>query len=202
MDKRIIRDYIKTFWAIVFSPIYLPHIFLYLICPTITRHIIKSDLNNLKRQININLKFIWTLIYFLHNNSYYRSLFYYRIGPVKSLLVSWYRPCNRYFIFSNTTKIDTGFYFAHPYGTIINADSIGKNFKCIQLTTIGKSKNLRPIIGNDVECGANVTIIGGIKIGNNVTIGAGSVVVKDVPNDCVIAGNPAKIIKYKNPQTN
>lgn len=33
-------------------------------------------------------------------------------------------------------------------------------------------------------------------MGNNVTVGAGSVVVKDVPDNCVIVGNPAKIIKY------
>lgn len=54
--------------------------------------------------------------------------------------------------------------------------------------------NDRPIIGNNVTLGASVTIIGEIHIGDNVIIGAGSVVVKDVPNNVVIAGNPAKII--------
>lgn len=44
-------------------------------------------------------------------------------------------------------------------------------------------------------CGAKVMIIGGIRIGNNVTIGAGSVVVKDIPDDCVAVGNPARVIK-------
>lgn len=38
---------------------------------------------------------------------------------------------------------------------------------------------------------------GGISIGNNVDIGAGSVVLKDVPSNCVVAGNPAKVIRYK-----
>jgi serine O-acetyltransferase len=37
---------------------------------------------------------------------------------------------------------------------------------------------------------------GGITIGDNVIVGAGSVVVKDVPSDCVIAGNPAKVVRY------
>lgn len=37
-----------------------------------------------------------------------------------------------------------------------------------------------------------------IHIGNNVTIGANSTVTKDVPDNCVVAGSPAKIIKYKN----
>ena len=45
--------------------------------------------------------------------------------------------------------------------------------------------------------GANVCIIGGGRIGDNVEIGTGSVVVKDVPDYCIVAGNPAKIIKSK-----
>lgn len=79
--------------------------------------------------------------------------------------------------------------------TVINAESIGDNFRCLHCTTIECSNGGRPIIGNNVSCGASVTIIRNIRIGNNVTIGAGSVVVKDVPDNCVIAGNPAKVIK-------
>lgn len=83
---------------------------------------------------------------------------------------------------------------AHPYSTIINADSIGKNFSCIHCTTIGAKSNGRPTIGANVSCGANVTIIGPVHIGNNVTIGAGSVIVKDIPSNCVVAGNPARVL--------
>lgn len=53
-----------------------------------------------------------------------------------------------------------------------------------------------PNIGNDVEFGANCYVIGNISIGNNVRIGAGAVVTKDVPDNCIVAGVPAKIIKY------
>ena len=45
--------------------------------------------------------------------------------------------------------------------------------------------------------GIGITIIQGIKIGKNVTIGAGSVVIKDISNDVIAIGNPAKIIKSK-----
>ena len=40
-----------------------------------------------------------------------------------------------------------------------------------------------------------MTIIGGVHIGNDVVIGAGSVVVNDIPDGCVVAGNPARIIR-------
>ncbi len=65
----------------------------------------------------------------------------------------------------------------------------------------GEKNGARPIIGDNVSLGCNVTILGGIHIGNNVTVGAGSVVVKDVPDNCIVAGNPAKIIRFKNENT-
>lgn len=51
------------------------------------------------------------------------------------------------------------------------------------------------VIGDNVTLGGNVTIIGPVHIGNNVIVGAGSVVVKDVPDNCIVAGNPARIIR-------
>lgn len=50
-------------------------------------------------------------------------------------------------------------------------------------------------IGNDVWIGGSATILPGVTIGDRVVIGAGAVVTKDVPPDCVVGGNPAKIIK-------
>lgn len=54
-------------------------------------------------------------------------------------------------------------------------------------------------IGNDVRIGARVIFPhGGIKVGNGTIIGAGSVVTHDVPDFAIVAGNPARIIKYRN----
>ena len=50
-------------------------------------------------------------------------------------------------------------------------------------------------IGNDVWIGGNVTILPGVTIGNYVVIAAGAVVTKDVPDNCVIGGLPAKKIR-------
>lgn len=52
-------------------------------------------------------------------------------------------------------------------------------------------------IGDFTHIGANATILPKITIGNNVTVGAGAVVTKNIPDNAVVAGVPAKIIKYK-----
>lgn len=49
-------------------------------------------------------------------------------------------------------------------------------------------------IGNNVFVGANSTILAGVNIGDNVVVGANSVVTKDVPNNCVVVGNPARVL--------
>lgn len=54
----------------------------------------------------------------------------------------------------------------------------------------------KPInVGNDVYIGNNVIILPGVTIGNNVIIGAGAVVTNDIPNNSVVVGVPAKVIK-------
>lgn len=50
-------------------------------------------------------------------------------------------------------------------------------------------------IGDDVWIGGGAIILPGVTIGSNIVVGAGSVVTKDVPNNVIVAGNPAKIIK-------
>ena len=50
-------------------------------------------------------------------------------------------------------------------------------------------------IGNDVWIGGNVTILPGVTIGNNVVVAAGAVVTKDIPDNCVVGGVPARVIK-------
>jgi len=59
-----------------------------------------------------------------------------------------------------------------------------------------------PVMIKDfVWCGANVTIVPGVSIGEGVFIGAGTVVTKNVPDYAIIGGNPHKIIKYRNIET-
>ena len=61
----------------------------------------------------------------------------------------------------------------------------------------GFEKEKEVVIGNDVWIGANVIILPGVRVGDGVIIGAGSVVTKDVEDYTVVAGNPAKVIKRR-----
>ena len=51
------------------------------------------------------------------------------------------------------------------------------------------------VIGEDCWLGGNVTVCPGVTIGDRTVVGAGSVVTKDIPSDCVAAGNPCKVIR-------
>lgn len=97
------------------------------------------------------------------------------------------------------TKIGAGLYLGHCTGIIINGDTvIGNNVNISHQVTIGiagRGDNRGvPQIGNSVYIGPGAKLFGNIKIGNNVAIGANAVVAKDIPDNCVVVGIPAKII--------
>ena len=102
----------------------------------------------------------------------------------------------------HTTSIGKGLFLAH-YGTIvINPNAvIGENCNIAQGVTIGRvnSGNLKgsPVIGNRVWIGPNAVLVGKIHIGNDVFIAPLSFVNVDVPDGCMVIGNPARIIENK-----
>lgn len=105
---------------------------------------------------------------------------------------------------SHHTKIGVGLYLPHPNGVIIHPNTvIGNNCMILQQVTIGnniaKGKDNLAVIGDNVMIGAGAKIIGPCKIGNNVVIGANAVVTKDVPNNSVVGGIPAKLISHNVP---
>lgn len=61
-------------------------------------------------------------------------------------------------------------------------------------TAIGDWELLTTVVEDDVNIGANATILPGITLGYGCTVGAGAVVTKDVPRECTVVGNPARII--------
>ncbi len=99
------------------------------------------------------------------------------------------------------TKIGEGFYIGHFGNIVINGQTvIGKNCNISQGVTIGQSSRGKnqgyPIIGDNCYIDPGAKIIGSIRIGNNVAIGANAVVTKDVEDNAVVVGIPAKTISY------
>lgn len=92
-----------------------------------------------------------------------------------------------------------GFVILHGCGIVINgAVKGGKNIILEHQVTIGRDKGKVPLLGNNIYIGAGAKIIGGIKIGNDVKIGANAVVVKDVPDNVTVVGVPARVVKLNN----
>ena len=82
-------------------------------------------------------------------------------------------------------------------GIILNANKIGENCTVSAGVIIGKkgTNENRPYIGDNVNFSIGSKAIGRIVIGNNVTVAPNSVVIKDVPDNCVLSGVPARILK-------
>ncbi len=97
-------------------------------------------------------------------------------------------------ILSNSVSIGMGCIVY--YSSIITHDCVIGDFVEISPNAIllGRSS-----VGSYSRIGANATVLPDIKIGQNVIVGAGAIVTKDVPDHCVVVGNPARISKQLTP---
>lgn len=98
--------------------------------------------------------------------------------------------------------IGKGFFIDHGMGVVIGETAeVGENVTIYHEVTLGgtswKKEKRHPTIGNNVVIGAGAKILGPFKVGDNSRIGAGSVVVKEVPPNSVVVGVPGRIT-YRN----
>ena len=142
---------------------------------------------------------IWRFERVLRYTEYYSNI---GGGALKKLLLRWYfykyKRLSLKLGFSIPLNVfGPGLSIAH-YGTIVvnNHARIGKNCRLHACVNIGKRSGKAPQIGDNCYIGPGVIMYGDIRIANNVTIGANSVVNHSFEKErVVIAGSPAKIIK-------
>jgi serine O-acetyltransferase len=97
------------------------------------------------------------------------------------------------------------FFIDHGMGVVIGETTeIGDDVLVYQNVTLGGTGNERgkrhPTIGNNVVIGTGAKVLGGITIGANARIGAGSVVVKPVPDNSTVVGIPGRVVRYHVPR--
>lgn len=95
-------------------------------------------------------------------------------------------------------KIGPGFFIDHGMGVVIGETAeIGENVTLYHGVTLGgtswKKEKRHPTIGNNVVIGAGAKVLGPFKVGDNSRIGAGSVVVHEVPPNSVVVGVPGRV---------
>ena len=146
--------------------------------------------------------YIWQYIKALRHVEYYQNRS--KIG-----FYFWWFLYKRYSFITHITiypnTCEPGLYIPH-IGDMIwvkSSAKVGKNCTLRPGVVIGKKNDENawdmPVeIGDNCNFGLGVKVFGKIKIGNNVSICANSVVTKDIPDNAIAAGLPAKVIKYKN----
>lgn len=153
------------------------------------------------------------VIGYLVTNASFRVTFWYRIGSwlrgkrsllarISYMFVYWLQ--KHYQLLTGIqliigSDIKGGLTFPHFSGIVISDSArIGRNCTILQGVTIGgmRGKGV-PVIGDNCVLFAGAKVIGKVKIGNNVAVGAGAVVIVDVPDNAVVVGVPAKIVSYK-----
>ena len=101
------------------------------------------------------------------------------------------------FDFKYNVCLGNGYTISHNTGVIFMAEGAGDNLIFRNFVVVGESVpgGGSPTIGNNVMFGTGCKVLGHIKVGSNVVIGANAVVTHDIPDNSVVVGIPAKVIR-------
>lgn len=183
---------IKYFIALLNLPRIILHLFLFCFYFSKCKEdVVVALKHRFTKEGDLILGFIFLIIW----DKTFRNVFYFRIGKWK-YLIQWLAPQHDCFEINTYAEIGPGLLGVHPFASYLNAEKVGSNFVIKNNVTIGNDdQGNKPVIGDNVIIHVNCVVFGNITIGNNVVIGAGSIVYKDVPPNCVVVGNPARIVR-------
>lgn len=163
----------------------------------------KKALKETRSRPNIFGDEIWHFQRLLRKCEYYRNCKHGPVGHIYGRLLhyKYHRKAIRLGYMIPLNVFDKGLSIAHLGNIIVHPDTIiGSNCRihtCVNIGTEAGHSNKVPVIGNDVYIGPGAKIFGSISIGDNVAIGANSVVFRDVPSNVSVAGIPAEVVSNK-----
>jgi serine O-acetyltransferase len=117
-----------------------------------------------------------------------------RLSPLLGAIVKYLSHAVTGTDIATKASIGPGLRLPHPVGVVIGADSrLGRRCTIMQGVTIGAAQGKSPKLGDHVFVGPGAKVIGGVEIGAYASIGANSVVIKDVPAHRFAVGIPAEV---------
>lgn len=148
------------------------------------------------------------LFYLFNRYPEFRNLFYYRLKKDSARKHVFFQLLQKLYpqresLRLASTEIGPGLFIQHGTCLSLGAVKIGENCWVNQQVTVGfAAEGQAPILGNGVVIRPGAKVFGKITIGDNSIIGANSVVMKDVPPNCTVAGKPARIIRRDGQRVN
>ena len=127
-----------------------------------------------------------------------------RSGQMARLSAKWWALVHRFWsVISQADiplncRIGGGLLMLHPNGIVIHPDAeIGPNCLILQQVTIGAGETGKgaPRIGGHVDIGAGARVLGPVWVGDHAVIGANAVVIRNVPENAVAVGVPARLLR-------
>lgn len=135
----------------------------------------------------------------LLNEKEFRNQFYLRVGFARHFLKIFAPPVATMDL-GHCPNIGGGLCLIHGFGVVINPECvIGENCTILHGVTLGYAETGVPTIGDNVYIGCGASVIGGIHVGNNVRIGSGTVVYRDVPDNTTVVGTSMRVIQKNSP---
>jgi len=194
--RRQFKQHAEGIAAAFFSPLLIPYAL------TDQKAVIALDVTRWSKELDRpDRNAIVEMLRLLVGYPEFRTLFYHRMrcGNLAGSLLSIaakliYR--GRTALYLNCPDIGPGLFLQHAWSTGVGAKSIGKNCWINQQVTIGHTdRSHGPIIGDNVFIHAGAKVLGPIRIGDNVKIGANALVLKDIPDNSVVIGALPSVLR-------